>query len=123
MPVNEYLNNPEMEAYEQSSDPAVQRLAAMTRRLSQELLLHLMRDLGARYLGDGDAPGLDIALWKAVVEVPVRLTDEEVTQLELLSQQAGGWWRLTPEEEFCDQNYWASVYKTATKMEIGRAHV
>ena len=116
--MNEYLNNTEMELYEQSSDPAVQRLAAMTRRLSQELLLHLMRDLGSRYLGDGDAPGLDIALWKAVVEVPVRLTDEEVTNLELLSQQAGGWWRLNPEPEFLDLEWWAEVYAERSKTSM-----
>lgn len=116
--MNEYLNNPEMEAYEQSVDPAVQRLVAMTRRLSQELLLHRMQDLGSRYLGDADAPGLDIALWKAVVEVPVRLTDEEATELELLSQQAGGWWRLNPEREFLDLEWWAEVYAERSKTNM-----
>ena len=118
MNVNDYLNDSEMTDHELCDDPRVQKLASVVRRLSQELLLQLMRDLGRRYLGDGAAPGLDIALWKAVVEVPVRLTDEEVTKLELLSQQAGGWWRLTPEEEFCDHGYWESVYKMATRLDI-----
>lgn len=118
MNVNDYLNDSEMTDFELSDDPRVQKLASVVRRLSQELLLQLMRSLGRRYLGDEAAPGLDIALWKAVVDLPVRLTDEEVTQLELLSQQAGGWWRLTPEEEFCDQGYWVSVYRTATKLDM-----
>lgn len=118
MNVNDYLNDSEMVDLELSDDPKVQKLASIVRRLSQELLLQLMRELGRRYLGDERAPGLDIALWKAVIELPVRLTDEEVTRLELLSQQAGGWWRLTPEEEFCDPGFWASVYKAATKIDM-----
>jgi hypothetical protein len=117
--VNDYLSDAEMTDYElDEGDPKVQKLASVVRRLSQELLRLMMRELGRRYLGDENAPGLDIALWKAVVEVPVRLTDEEATQLELLSQQAGGWWRLTPEEEFCDLDYWGSVYKTAMKIDM-----
>ena len=107
-----------MTDHELSDDPRVQRLASVIRRLSQELLLQFMRNLGRKYLGDEAALGLDIALWKAVIDVPVRLTDEEVTRLELLSQQAGGWWRLTPDEEFCDHDYWGSVYKAATKTDM-----
>jgi len=116
--VNDYLNNSEMTDHELCDDPRVQKLASVVRRLSQELLLHRMRDLGSRYLGDADAPGLDIALWKAVVEVPVRLTDEEVTELELLSQQAGGWWRLNPEREFLDLEWWAEVYAERSKTNM-----
>jgi hypothetical protein len=104
-----------MSEYETSEDPTVQRLTALVRRLSQDLLLRVMRELGHRYLGDASAPGLDIALWKAVVEVPVRLTDEEASELERLSQQAGGWWRLTPEETFLSTDYWAEVYEESQR--------
>jgi hypothetical protein len=116
--VYDHLNAEEMAEYEQSSEPAVLRLAGLVRRLSQALLLQLMRELGQRYLGNSDAPGLDLALWKAVVEVPVRLSDEEATQLEQLSQQAGGWWRLTPEVEFLDSEYWSEVYSESIKATL-----
>jgi hypothetical protein len=116
--VYDHLNGEEMAEYEHSSDPAVQRLAAMVRRLSQSLLFQKMGELGRKYLGSGEAPGLDIALWKAVVEAPVRLSDEEAAELEQISQQAGGWWRLGQDPEFLDLEAWAFYYAEESKMAL-----
>lgn len=111
--MREFFNEAEMSEFEQSPDASVQTLISAVRRLSQELLLTRMRELGLKYLGDADAPGLDYALWKTVVEVPVRLTDEEVTELEGLSTQAGGWWKLGPASDFLDLDTWAAEYRAA----------
>ena len=40
----------------------------------------------------------------------MRLTDEEAAELEQISQQAGGWWRLGEGPEFMDLDSWASFY-------------
>jgi hypothetical protein len=116
--MREYLNDQEMAELEGSEDPTVQRLAAVIRSLSQELLLQRMRALGKQYLGDEQAVGLDIALWKTVVQSPQRLSDEEVAELEQLSQQAGGWWRLHPEAEFLDSGTWGVHYENALKPKL-----
>jgi hypothetical protein len=113
--MREYLNDHEMTALEQDEHPMVQRLASVIRGLSQALLLQRMQFLGIKYLGNADAPGLDIALWKAVVEAPVRLSDEEAAELEQVSQQAGGWWQLGAEALFLDFESWDAYYADASK--------
>jgi hypothetical protein len=118
--MREYMNDDEMRRLENAEDPQVQRLASVVRGLSQELLLRFMREMGAKYLSNDDAPGLDIALWKAVIEAPVRLSDEEAAQLEQLSQQAGGWWKLLPNEEpeFSPLMAWEVHYEDVSKVAL-----
>lgn len=116
--MRDFLNEAELSEFEENDDNSVRKLLMSVRHLSQELLLSRMRELGARYLGNSNAPGLDYALWKAVVEVPVRLSDEEVNELEGLSTQAGGWWQLEPSPNFLDTSAWVSEYQRAMSLGI-----
>jgi hypothetical protein len=111
--MRDFFNEAEMSEFEQNADASVQKLTSAVRHLSQQLLLTRMKDLGQKYLGDSNAPGLDLALWKTVIEVPVRLSDEEVTELEGLSAQAGGWWKLGAAPDFLDIEAWTAEYRAA----------
>ena len=107
-----------MALLESDENPNTQRLASIVRSLSQDLLLQKMRELGRKYAGSDTANGLDHGLWKAVVETPVQLTDEEASELEQMSQQAGGWWRLTPEMEFLELEAWQTYYSEMNRSEF-----
>ena len=112
---NHYLNNEELEVLASDDSAEVRRLVDILRDVASELLLSKMRELGRTYLQDPDAPGLDLALWRAIQEGPERMDAAEVGDLEQVSQMAGGWWRMTgvPEPEFLSFEDWADVFDGA----------
>ena len=109
------LNNEELEVLASDDSAEVRRLVDILRDVASELLLSKMRELGRTYLQDPDAPGLDLALWRAIQEGPERMDAAEVGDLEQVSQMAGGWWRMTgvPEPEFLSFEDWADVFDGA----------
>lgn len=115
---NHYFNNDELLKLEASDDEDVRKLVDLVRNLAAERLLDYVRSLGAKYL-QGDTLGLDYALWYAVVHGPERITEEEVGELQQLSEMAGGWWRLdgVPEPEFLSLEDWAPIYAERSTSE------
>lgn len=109
---NHYYNNDELRALESSDDEDVRKLVDLVRSLAAERLLEYIRSLGEQYLQSANAAGLDVALWYAVVNGPERINEEEVGELQQLSEMAGGWWRLdgVPEPEFLPFEEWALIY-------------
>lgn len=109
---NHYFNNDELRELEASDDENVRKLVDLVRNLASERLLDYVRSLGVKYLQSPDAPGLDFALWYAVVHGPERISEEEVGELQQLAEMAGGWWRLdgVPEPEFLSFEDWAPIY-------------
>lgn len=116
---NHYFNNDELLKLEASDDEDVRKLVDLVRNLASERLLDYVRSLGVKYLQSPDAPGLDYALWYAVVHGPERITEEEVGELQQLSEMAGGWWRLdgVPEPEFLSFEDWATIYAERSTSE------
>jgi hypothetical protein len=109
---NHYFNNDELLKLEAHDDEIVRKLVDLVRSLASERLLDYMRYLGVKYLQTENAPGLDYALWYAIINGPERLTEEEVGELHQLSEMAGGWWRLdgVPEPEFLSFEDWEAFY-------------
>lgn len=109
------FSNEELKELEKDAGPIVMRLCISVRTLASRLLLTRIREIGEKYLGNASSPHLDVALWRAIVEAPERVTDEEINELEALSEQAGGWWTsLHSEPEFLDIGTWTKVYSKAT---------
>ncbi len=109
---NWYYNNEELRVLEAHDDEDIRKLVDLVRSLAAERLLDYMRSLGTKYLQTPTEEGLDYALWYALVHGPERVSEEEVGELEQLSQMAGGWWRLSgvPEPEFLSDEDWSTHY-------------
>lgn len=108
---NHYFNDAQLEHLAASDDADVRTLVELVRSLAAENLLEYMQKLGRKYLQDERAPGLDRALWATLQRGPERLDEDEVMDLDQLSQMAGGWWRLddVPDPEFLSFDDWKDV--------------
>lgn len=69
-----------------------------------------------KYLERGPYPGVEFALWRAVVETPDKISDDEATDLDRLSYIADGWWTFPElDPEFVDMEIWRERYARSLK--------
>lgn len=104
--LNDYYNDHELNELAKSESPQLRKLVAQHRELGRSALLSYMAILGSKYLGDGAHPALGRVLYKALLEGPKQLTEEEVGELAQMSQIAGGFWDTDPEPEFKTFEEW-----------------
>lgn len=96
-------------AYLATAADLAPRLVTVLRETATLALLHYMGHLSLKYTGEPWADGLANALWKAVQDGPQVMDEDEVTQLEWLTDVAGGWF-ATP-DEFLDAEAWQTRYE------------
>jgi len=60
--------------------------------LASELLLSRMKELCVKYCHQAWVQGFEFSLWRAIIEGPVKIQESEITELDRLCSDAGGWW-------------------------------
>lgn len=98
-------------AYLATAGDLAPRLAAQLREVAADALRLLMQHLSLKYTQEPWAEGLARALWRAVQDGPVRLDEDEVAQLDLLADVAGGWY--ADPDEFLPLEAWKERYEEA----------
>ena len=96
-----------------STDVTTVELVTEIRRLAKDSLYHMMLRLCHGYHEVPWVEGIEYSLWRAVVTVPTRITDEETQELEQLAERAGGWWGRPPASSllrFYDLDEWKKIY-------------
>jgi hypothetical protein len=109
---NHYYNNEELDRLASDDHPDVRKVVDMVRDLAGDLLFERMRKQAAQFNLPFDA-GFSIGLWKALQQGPKRISEEDVTDLEQLSEMAGGWWTFDElgEPEFQSLDEWRKTYQ------------
>jgi hypothetical protein len=83
------------------------------REVTGQLLLSRMKELCAKYCHQPWIDGFEYSLWQAIVDGPEKLTEAEVTELDRLSSEAGGWWTWSGSNDdplFMALNEWQKRY-------------
>lgn len=109
---NDYCTHAELAEFEKSDNSDVRRLAAHYRALGKEHLKSRMRELAQAYVEDVPADW-GHAVWRAIIDGPVSMTEEEVNEVDQLGQIAGGWYDYSKnqnEPEFVEREDWLDLY-------------
>jgi len=94
-----------------SDDEHIRRLVLELRVVAQDFLLARIYELSKKYL-DGELYGIDIALWRALQDGPKSIDEEDLIDLNKLTELAGGWWSFesTLEPVFLNKEEWENYY-------------
>lgn len=91
-------------------DSAVQSMANAVRYLSRQLLLERILSIGEETIGLRRTRNVDVNVWVSLKGDAPLLNSEQTRELQVLSVQAGGWWRIPEDVEedpqFLDHQDW-----------------
>lgn len=91
-------------------DPNIQSMANAVRYLSRQLLLERILSVGEETIGLRRTRNVDLNVWESLKGDAPLLNSEQTRELQVLSQQAGGWWSIPEDVEedpqFLDHQDW-----------------
>lgn len=94
------------------SGPTLARFARALQQTSRQLLFERILSIGEKAIGKRNTRNIHLYVWASVAREYRLLGPEDIRELEVLYEQAGGWWIIPedPDEEpvFLDKQDWNS---------------
>lgn len=94
--------------------------------LAKEYLYKAMTFISLKYTGLPWTKDNEYAIWRAIVDGPIVIEEDEIRELEKLADLADGWWVTNPSSDlltFVDKDTWETTYanyRTSTESAIDR---